>query len=116
MVRACQADALKFAAAAVHARRVGTRNPAGLFAKVVRGGLWAYISLDDEARGRVVAHRLLPERSYVQARQPGRPRVAHEPVEASPEYLRRVRSMILASLAESASFHSEDSGRTPLRA
>lgn len=51
-VRPTQADALRFLAAAAHARRVGTRNACGLFAAIVRRGLWAYISQADEEYAR----------------------------------------------------------------
>ncbi len=39
---------LRFLAAAVHARAVGTRNPCGLFARLVRDGLWGFATLGDE--------------------------------------------------------------------
>jgi hypothetical protein len=39
---------LRFVAAAEHARAVGTRNPCGLFARLVRGGLWHFATADDE--------------------------------------------------------------------
>lgn len=47
-VRRCQADEFRFAAAAERALRLGTRNPAGFFATVIRRGLWHVISQADE--------------------------------------------------------------------
>jgi hypothetical protein len=41
-------DRLRFVAAAEHARVIGTRNPCGLFARLVRGGLYHYVTQDDE--------------------------------------------------------------------
>jgi hypothetical protein len=44
---------LKFFSAAAHAVRVGRTNPAGLFATIVRKGLWSFVTSADEdiARG-----------------------------------------------------------------
>jgi hypothetical protein len=39
---------LRFVAAAEHARVIGTRNPCGLFVRLVRGGLWPFLTCDDE--------------------------------------------------------------------
>jgi len=50
LVRGSLSDRLRFFAAAEHALRVGRRNPCGLFAAIVRRGLWAYISQVDEDR------------------------------------------------------------------
>ncbi len=46
------AGCLAFLAAAVHAARVANRNAAGLFATIVRKGLWHFASQDDEDRAR----------------------------------------------------------------
>jgi hypothetical protein len=46
------ASRLRFFAAAQHALRVGTRNPCGLFATLVRRRLWRFISQEDEDRAR----------------------------------------------------------------
>jgi len=43
-----EAARLRFFAAAARALRVGTRNPPGLFASIVRRGLWAHLCLEDE--------------------------------------------------------------------
>lgn len=54
-VSATQCDRLRFFAAAEHAMAMGTKNACGLFATVVRQGLWEYISLPEED---VAARRL----------------------------------------------------------
>lgn len=51
-VQRCASDRLNFFAAAVHARVVGTRNPAGLFASIVRQQRWSLLTLADEDRAR----------------------------------------------------------------
>jgi hypothetical protein len=53
-----EADRLKFLAIAEHARVVGTVNTCGLFARLVRRGLWHFATLDDEdaARRRLRQH------------------------------------------------------------
>ena len=43
-----ESDRLKFAAAAEHALAVGTVNPCGLFARLVRRGWWHFATQDDE--------------------------------------------------------------------
>ncbi len=48
LVTASEANRLRFVAAAEHARAIGTRNPPGLFARLVRGGIWGYLTQDDE--------------------------------------------------------------------
>ena len=48
---------LQFVAAAEHARAVASRNPAGLFVRLVRGKLWHFATQaeEDQARGRLRA-------------------------------------------------------------
>lgn len=58
------ADRLQFHAAAVHALRVGRRNPCGLFVAVIRRGIWAYISQGDEDAARAMLART--ERTVVE--------------------------------------------------
>lgn len=50
---------LDFVAAAEHALVVGTKNPPGLFATLVRRKLWSFVTQDDEeaARRRLLRHR-----------------------------------------------------------
>lgn len=60
LVRASAAERLNFFAAAFHARRVGRRNPSGLFATLVRRRLWATISMADEDESREALRRLGP--------------------------------------------------------
>lgn len=56
LVGGAEADRLRVHAAAAHALRVGTRNPPGLFVTIMRRGMWAYLSNEDEdsARQRIV--------------------------------------------------------------
>jgi hypothetical protein len=46
-------DRLRFVAAAEHARIIGTRNPCGLFVRLVRGGLLHFVTYDDEVAASV---------------------------------------------------------------
>ena len=43
-----ESERLKWVAAAEHARVVGTTNPCGLFARLVRSKFWHYLTQDDE--------------------------------------------------------------------
>lgn len=52
LVPAGEAGKLAFFSAAARALRVGDRNPCGLFATLVRRGLWHFGTLDDEDRAR----------------------------------------------------------------
>ena len=54
-VTASERDRLRFVAAAEHARVIGTRNPCGLFVRLVRGGLWHFVTQDDEEAASVAA-------------------------------------------------------------
>ncbi len=55
LVACGEAAQLRFHAAAAHALRLGKQNPAGLFAAIVRRGLWSFLSVADEDQAR---HRL----------------------------------------------------------
>ena len=48
LVSPSEADRRRFVAAAEHARAIGTVNPCGLFARLVRERIWSYLTLDDE--------------------------------------------------------------------
>jgi hypothetical protein len=48
LARSGEAGELAFLAAAVHAYKVATTNPAGLFATIVRKGLWHFVTQADE--------------------------------------------------------------------
>jgi len=52
VVPAGEAARLRFHAAGAHAVRLGVRNPAGLFATIVRQGLWSFLSAVDEDQAR----------------------------------------------------------------
>lgn len=54
-VRRCRADILAVFSAAVHALRIGTQNPPGLFRSIVERGQWKYLSNEDDD----LAQRLL---------------------------------------------------------
>jgi hypothetical protein len=53
-----ESDRLTFIASAEHARFVGSRNPCGLFAQLIRRRLWHFVTADDEeaAGKRLKAH------------------------------------------------------------
>lgn len=95
LVPRSEAGVLNLVAAAGHARRVASRNPAGLFAAVVRRGLWSYISGEDEDRARAAARAVwavVTERSASEHRP-------HERLAAGPSLPReRVRELVWASL------------------
>lgn len=50
VVSACEADQIKFFAAAERAQSVGKTNPCGLFVTLIRERLWSYISQAEEDR------------------------------------------------------------------
>jgi len=50
LLKKTSADRLRFFAAAARAARLGSRNPCGFFAAIVRRGLWHVISQTDEDR------------------------------------------------------------------
>jgi hypothetical protein len=52
LVTASEGDRLRFVGAAEHALAVAKHNPPGLFAWLVRGACWRYVTQDDEDRAR----------------------------------------------------------------
>lgn len=48
LIGSSESDRLRFCAAAEHARVIGSQNPCGLFARLVRAKLWHYLTQDDE--------------------------------------------------------------------
>lgn len=48
LVTSSERDRLRFVAAAEHARVIGTKNPCGLFVRLIRNGLWSFLTQDDE--------------------------------------------------------------------
>jgi hypothetical protein len=52
-VTTSERDRLRFVSAAEHARAIGTKNPCGLFVRLVRGGLWSFATQDDEDAARL---------------------------------------------------------------
>lgn len=59
LVTSSECDRLRFMAAAEHARVIGTRNPCGLFVRLVRGGLLHFATHDDETAASVRLRRHL---------------------------------------------------------
>jgi hypothetical protein len=59
LVTASEHDRLRFVAAAEHARVIGTKNPCGLFARLVRGGLLHFVTYDDEVAASIRLRRHL---------------------------------------------------------
>ena len=55
---------LRFVAAAEHARIIGTKNPCGLFARLVRNGLWHFATGDDEEAASLRLRRHLHGNSF----------------------------------------------------
>jgi hypothetical protein len=68
LVGASEADRLKFVGAAEHALAIGRGNPPGLFAYLLRGACWRYITQGDEDRANA--------RIKAYLRGPGPPRLA----------------------------------------
>lgn len=62
LISGSEHDRLQFFAAAERARSVGSKNPPGLFVRIVRSGLWRFLSQDDEdAARRKIRTLLYPE-------------------------------------------------------
>jgi hypothetical protein len=59
LVTTSEWDRLRFVAAAEHARIIGTRNPCGLFVRLVRGGLLHFTTCDDQEAASVRLRRHL---------------------------------------------------------
>ena len=74
-VSSSEADRLNFFAAANHARVIGSRNPPGLFVRILRSGLWSFLTQDDEDVARVQLRRVLyPEGASVELPRAEAPR------------------------------------------
>jgi hypothetical protein len=62
LITGSENDRLQFFAAAERAKTVGSKNPPGLFIRIVRSGLWRFLSQDDEeAARRKIRALLYPE-------------------------------------------------------
>ncbi|MFN0137339.1 MAG: hypothetical protein ACKVS9_14645 [Phycisphaerae bacterium] len=72
LLRRCAADELRFHAAAERAMSLGTTNPAGFFATVVRRGLWHVISQRDEDAALIRLARDSHRRTVPGPSDPGR--------------------------------------------
>jgi hypothetical protein len=80
LVGASEADRLKFVAAAEHAVAIGKANPCGLFAYLVRGACWRYITQADEDRAntRIKAYLRGPALPSVATKAPVRPTLSED--------------------------------------
>jgi hypothetical protein len=79
-VSSSEADRLNVFAAAHHARVIGSRNPPGLFVRIVRSGLWTFLTQADEDVARVQLRRALyPVAEAAAAAPRGLPRLGEAP-------------------------------------
>ena len=82
VVGASEADRLRFLAAAEHARAVGTVNAPGLFARIVRRGLWSYSTqADEDAAARRLREHLRGQRGTIPDSPARRPPPCHPDLE-----------------------------------
>ena len=100
LVGTSEADRLGFLAVAEHARVVGTINPGGLFARLVRRGLWHFATLDDEDAARRRLHRHLHGRPEPTTPPPPRPStfVPDKPAAASSSLASVLGRLLAANL------------------
>jgi hypothetical protein len=72
LVGSSEADRLKFVAAAEHALAIGKNNPPGLFAYLIRGACYRYVTGADEdaARRRLKLHDFGPPRDRIPSAPP----------------------------------------------
>jgi hypothetical protein len=111
LISQSECDRLRFFAAAEHAKAIGTRNPCGLFATIVRRGLWGFITQDDEDAARQVVKRIAPDFG-VSVRDPGGVEIKSPPLNERPVLSRtEIRAMVASSLGESVTGVSS-SGRS----
>jgi hypothetical protein len=73
-------DRLRFVAAAEHARIIGTRNPCGLFVRLIRGKLLHFTTCDDQETASVRLRKHLYGPSQQEASRASRPVTRSEPV------------------------------------
>jgi hypothetical protein len=97
LVSGSERDRLRFVSAAEHARRVGTRNACGLFARMLRGDRWSYVSVESESRANARLKRHLHGqpppaatpagvgRGVLLGRRPAEPPCRSEPPALSPD-------------------------------
>jgi len=101
LISQSECDRLRFFAAAEHAKAIGTRNPCGLFATIVRRGLWGFITQDDEDTARQVVKRIAPDFG-VSVHDPGGVEIKSPPLNERRVLSRtEVRAMVASSLGES---------------
>jgi hypothetical protein len=102
LISQSECDRLRLFAAAEHAKAIGTKNPCGLFATIVRRRLWAFITQDDEDAA-VRTLKRSESGSLVRAHAPEIVENERPPRGKSTLALSRaeIRAMIAASLDES---------------
>ncbi len=101
LISQSESDRLRFFAAAEHAKAIGTRNPCGLFATIVRRGLWGFITQDDEDAANQAVKRLAPV-CKASVRDPGVVEIKSPPLNDEPVLSRmEIRAIIASSLGES---------------
>lgn len=114
LLQRCAADELRFVSAAERALSLGTSNPPGFFATIVRRRLWHVISQRDEdaARGRLVRRFDAPLAGDA---HPGRSRHKHpqRPIHSRPPTRAgTVANLLIAPLAEAVNGMSSSQGRS----
>jgi hypothetical protein len=93
LVGPSEADRLKFCAAAEHARAVGTINPGGLFARLVRRGWWHFATqTDEDAASRRLKRHLFGDPGGIVVHAAVKPRPA--PLSADSVVVREVRAAV----------------------
>ncbi len=97
LVTASEVDRLRLVSAAEHALAIGKANPAGLFCHLIRGGLWRYITQEDEDRANARIKAFLrgpepPRLASSASRLPARPVLSEDA-----RLVIRVRSALAAA-------------------
>ena len=94
LIGASESDSLRFVAAAEHARAVATVNAPGLFASLVRRGLWEYLTASDEssASSRLRRHRRGPSSPTMAPVLAAAPLSPVAPLSSDAQVVRAIRS------------------------
>lgn len=98
------ADRLNVHAAAERAKRIGRRNPCGLFVALVRGRLWSVIAQEDEERAR---HALRALEATIPSAPRSEPKPSRDQLIAPPD-TEPVRDVLLRSLTSVSHLHGND--------
>ena len=92
-----EAERLNFFAAANHARVIGSRNPPGLFVRIVRSGLWSFCTQDDEEWARVQLRSALypePPAGSRELPQAGAPRPSRGSLSDDARFVRDITNVL----------------------